>query len=301
MAKRRIVRLDPAGARRRRPVSWTGARGSVRALLAWRVVADGWWTDPETAAACPRALYLTEPVRALGRSTVCSGVSPITSMAANTRFATGRLLAMPCGSASAAPCVAALPAGECIRATAWDIEYSVQLSGNTIFYRVRRDLLPRKNLQVFHPIRCDYRSIPSAWRGRSANYTAFDLSKGKRGGPRVRWQGSPSYAPRCIRAGSAASLAGTIARASPSHVVDGDIGRPSGEPAGSLTIGASPGMTGLRSWISITSTRTHPHAFANGAVTVKSLVFKADPRRRMIRASHTPTMTLSLPDLRSRP
>src|SRR5262249_55146827 len=45
-----------------------------------------------------------------------------------------------------------LPAGECIRATALGAsEYSVQLSGNTVYISNPRDLLPRKNLQVVHP------------------------------------------------------------------------------------------------------------------------------------------------------
>ena len=45
-----------------------------------------------------------------------------------------------------------LPAGECIRATALGAsEYSVQLSGNTIYLSSPGDLLPRKNLQVIQP------------------------------------------------------------------------------------------------------------------------------------------------------
>ena len=45
-----------------------------------------------------------------------------------------------------------LPAGECIRATALGAsEYSVQLSGNTIYLSKPAELLPRKNLQVLQP------------------------------------------------------------------------------------------------------------------------------------------------------
>jgi ethanolamine utilization protein EutA len=45
-----------------------------------------------------------------------------------------------------------LPAGECIRATALGAsEYSVQLSGNTIYLSSPGSLLPRKNLQVLQP------------------------------------------------------------------------------------------------------------------------------------------------------
>src|SRR5207344_2204922 len=45
-----------------------------------------------------------------------------------------------------------LPPGECIRATALGAsEYSVQLSGNTIYISNPGALLPRKNLQVLQP------------------------------------------------------------------------------------------------------------------------------------------------------
>ncbi|MFL6573688.1 MAG: ethanolamine ammonia-lyase reactivating factor EutA, partial [Burkholderiales bacterium] len=45
-----------------------------------------------------------------------------------------------------------LPAGECIRATAFGAsEYSVQLSGNTVYVSQPGELLPRKNLQVLQP------------------------------------------------------------------------------------------------------------------------------------------------------
>ena len=45
-----------------------------------------------------------------------------------------------------------LPAGECIRATALGAsEYSVQLSGNTVYLSSPGELLPRKNLQVIQP------------------------------------------------------------------------------------------------------------------------------------------------------
>jgi ethanolamine utilization protein EutA len=47
---------------------------------------------------------------------------------------------------------ALLPPGECIRATALGAsEYSVQLSGNTIYLSSPGQLLPRKNLQVLQP------------------------------------------------------------------------------------------------------------------------------------------------------
>src|SRR5919106_3827583 len=45
-----------------------------------------------------------------------------------------------------------LPAGECIRGTAFGASgYSVQLSGNTVYVSQPGELLPRKNLQVLQP------------------------------------------------------------------------------------------------------------------------------------------------------
>ena len=59
-----------------------------------------------------------------------------------------------------------LPAGECIRATAFGAsEYSVQLSGNTVYVSQPGELLPRKNLQVLQPPVSLSVSLPvSFWR-----------------------------------------------------------------------------------------------------------------------------------------
>src|SRR5262249_59357530 len=75
-----------------------------------------------------------------------------------------------------------LPPGECIRATALGAsEYSVQLSGNTIYISDPGSLLPRRNLQVLQPAygcgdRIDVDGLAGAIRD---HHTAFDLVEGQ--------------------------------------------------------------------------------------------------------------------------
>src|SRR5262245_63826373 len=74
-----------------------------------------------------------------------------------------------------------LPPGECIRATAVGAsEYSVQLSGNTIYISSPGDLLPRKNLQVLQPPYACGEEIDSGALARAirSHFTAFDLEEG---------------------------------------------------------------------------------------------------------------------------
>src|SRR5438034_8881965 len=75
-----------------------------------------------------------------------------------------------------------LPAGECIRATAFGAsEYSVQLSGNTVYVSQPGELLPRKNLQVLQPpVRLegtiDADQFAAAIR---SHFEAFDVLEGQ--------------------------------------------------------------------------------------------------------------------------
>src|SRR5262249_48264589 len=90
-----------------------------------------------------------------------------------------------------------LPAGECIRATALGAsEYSVQLSGNTIYISDPASLLPRKNLQVLQPaFRCEERiDVERLAATIRDHYTAFDLVEGENEvALALRWDGPPSY------------------------------------------------------------------------------------------------------------
>lgn len=121
-----------------------------------------------------------------------------------------------------------LPAGECIRATVVGAsEYSVQVSGNTI-YLSSPALLPRKNLQVLRPD-CDFDATvnPEALaRAVRDHFTGFDLTEGEHEvALAFHWQGIPSYGRLAAFAqGLQQALAGTIRRRKPIFIVlDGDI------------------------------------------------------------------------------
>ncbi|MDP2707547.1 MAG: ethanolamine ammonia-lyase reactivating factor EutA [Burkholderiales bacterium] len=124
-----------------------------------------WMADALITAICQRPmphaiehLYLTEPLADLGSIDgvmFSGGVGEYVYRMESRDFgAMGRLF----GSAPRRRIDAGafpwpmLPPGECIRATAIGAsEYSVQLSGNTIYISSLGGLLPRKNLQVLQP------------------------------------------------------------------------------------------------------------------------------------------------------
>src|SRR5207244_3955934 len=91
-----------------------------------------------------------------------------------------------------------LPAGECIRATAIGAsEYSVQLSGNTIYISNPAELLPRKNLQVLQPEIALAGEVDAAavTRAIRRHFEAFDLVEGEADvALAFQWRGAPSYA-----------------------------------------------------------------------------------------------------------
>ena len=121
-----------------------------------------------------------------------------------------------------------LPAGECIRATVIGASsYSLQVSGNTI-HLSDPSLLPRKNLQVLHPL-CDLSGdigSENIARAIHDHFTMFDIIEGEaEAALAFRWQGLPSYErvssfARGIRQG----LVGTIKQGRAIFIVlDGDI------------------------------------------------------------------------------
>jgi ethanolamine utilization protein EutA len=90
-----------------------------------------------------------------------------------------------------------LPARECIRATVMGAsQYSVQVSGNTIYASDPGKLLPLRNLQVLRP-HCDLSGpLDSAGIARSIHdhYTHFDLEEGESNVALVfEWQGDASF------------------------------------------------------------------------------------------------------------
>ncbi|WP_018992942.1 ethanolamine ammonia-lyase reactivating factor EutA [Aromatoleum toluclasticum] len=122
-----------------------------------------------------------------------------------------------------------LPPGECIRATALGAsEYTVQLSGNTLYISDPRELLPRRNLQVLQPA-CDFGDAidpERVAREIRAHFAAFDLEEGEREvALALRWRGAPSYARvSALAAGIVRGLANTVARRLPIYLIlDGDV------------------------------------------------------------------------------
>jgi ethanolamine utilization protein EutA len=122
-----------------------------------------------------------------------------------------------------------LPAGECIRATAFGAsEYSVQLSGNTVYVSEPGALLPRKNLPALQPpVRLegpiDAATVAAAIR---AHFEAFDIAEGETEvALAFKWRGEPSFE-RLSTLARAITLAlrATIEQEKPIYLVlEGDV------------------------------------------------------------------------------
>jgi ethanolamine utilization protein EutA len=117
-----------------------------------------------------------------------------------------------------------LPARECIRATAIGAsEYSVQLTGNTLYISSHTALLPRRNLQVIKPP-CELAdTIDSEGVARTirAHLGLFDLAAGEREfALALQWRGEPSYQRVAAFArGIVAALSEQIARKQPLYLI----------------------------------------------------------------------------------
>ncbi|HEV3007534.1 MAG TPA: ethanolamine ammonia-lyase reactivating factor EutA, partial [Burkholderiales bacterium] len=180
-----------------------------------------------------------------------------------------------------------LPAGECIRATAFGAsEYSVQLSGNTVYVSEPGALLPRRNLQVLQPpVRLEG-AIDAAQLAQAigAHFNAFDVVEGEAEvALAFKWRGEPSFE-RLSGFARAITLAlpKTIERQKPVYLIlEGDVAQ---------TLGAILKEDwGLRSevlvidgvalrdfdYIDLGRIRVPSNTVP---VTIKSLVFSQDPR-----------------------
>jgi ethanolamine utilization protein EutA len=122
-----------------------------------------------------------------------------------------------------------LPARECIRATALGAsEYSVQLSGNTLYISNPAALLPRRNLQVLRPP-CELPQAiaPEAVAAAIRRHLAlFDLDDAAQDlALAFRWSGEPSYERIAAFArGIVAGLSRRVAARLPLYLVlDGDL------------------------------------------------------------------------------
>jgi ethanolamine utilization protein EutA len=180
-----------------------------------------------------------------------------------------------------------LPAGECIRATAFGAsEYSVQLSGNTVYVSEPGELLPRRNLQVLQPPVALEAAIDAAQLARTiaAHFEAFDLVEGEAEvALAFKWRGEPAFDRLAAFAeGLTRALANTIRNEKPLYLIlEGDVAQ---------TLGAILKEDwGLRSeilvidgvalrdfdYIDLGRIRVPSNTVP---VTIKSLVFSQDPR-----------------------
>lgn len=188
-----------------------------------------------------------------------------------------------------------LPAGECIRATAFGAsEYSVQLSGNTLYVSDPGALLPRKNLQVLQPpVQLDGALDAAQLAGAiKAHFNAFDVLEGESEvALAFKWRGEPSYERLSAFARAITlSLPATLALSKPIYLIlDGDVAQTLGAilkedwrlPSEVLVIDG----VALRDfdYIDLGRIRVPSNTVP---VSIKSLVFGQDPRAPRRRAGH---------------
>jgi ethanolamine utilization protein EutA len=237
----RIVRLDPAGKMLAAEAGFNWNPGDHAAPEEMVHLAD-WMADTlivairqRLPAALAEKLYLTEPICELGRIDgimISGGVGEFVYGRETRDFGDmGRLLGRALRQRIDAGAIAwpLLPPGECIRATALGAsEYSVQLSGSTIYVSDPRALLPRRNLQVLRPrFDCSGEIDPDRLAAAiRAEFGSFDLEEGESDAALAfRWAGAPSYARlSAFASGLAKGLAKSIAAHRPLYIVlDGDV------------------------------------------------------------------------------
>lgn len=238
----RIVRLDPGGQAVARALGWSWQIGQRVSREALRQLAD-WMAEAILTAALSRPVppelrpfFLTPVVEGV------EGVDAVIFSGGVGEYVYGHErrwfndLGLDLGQAlarrvqaGALPCPV-WPSDECIRATVVGAsEYSVQVSGNTIYISDSR-LLPMRNLQVLRP---DYELTgpiePDALASAIAeHFRRFDLVEGEADvALAFRWGGDPEYGRmEAFLEGLIRGLPNTIRRRRPIVVVvDSDIAR----------------------------------------------------------------------------
>jgi ethanolamine utilization protein EutA len=180
-----------------------------------------------------------------------------------------------------------LPAGECIRATAFGAsEYSVQLSGNTVYVSQPGELLPRKNLQVLQPPVSLHGEIDAEKLGRAIrnHLEGFDVLEGEAEfALAFKWSGAPSYERISgFARGVTLALERTLEQRRPVYLIlDGDVAQTVGgilkEDWGIASEVLVIDGIALRDFDYIDLGRIRMPSYTV-PVTIKSLVFSQDPR-----------------------
>jgi ethanolamine utilization protein EutA (predicted chaperonin) len=295
----RLTRLDPAGQRLARlaGVDWTlGTKVTDEQIEQ----VTNWMADALVAALTERApssdiqsLWLTEPLGVIGGidgAMVSGGVGEYVYERETRDFGD---LGVRLGRAIRQRFEAGhfpfplRPPGECIRATALGAsEYSVQLSGNTIYLSNPGVLLPRRNLQVLQPaVRLgdvvDAAAVADAIRDHCER---FDVVEGDAEvALAFRWRGAPAYVRLAgLAGGIVQALPRTIAAGRPIFLIfDGDIAQTMGallkEELGVASDVLALDGVALWDFDYIDLGRVRMPSFTV-PVTIKSLVFSQDPR-----------------------
>jgi ethanolamine utilization protein EutA len=287
----RITRLDPQGAKLAQLAGFHWTLGTQVSRADLERFSD-WLADTLSAAIQrPNDLYLTEPLPAhahIDGVMFSGGVAEYVYEREQRDFGDlGRGLGTAIRQKMARLPWRLLPPGECIRATAFGAsEYSVQLSGNTVYVSQPGELLPRKNLQVLQPTvhlekTIDAQALAAAIR---EHFTAFDIAEGEAEvALAFRWQGAPEYA----RLGAFAraimlALPRTVEQRKPIYLIlDGDVAQTIGGILKEDFKLASEVLVldgiALRDFDYIDLGRIRMPS-GTVPVTIKSLVFSQDPR-----------------------
>jgi ethanolamine utilization protein EutA (predicted chaperonin) len=240
-SSQRIVRLDPAGRRLAKRAGFSWGLGEVAEPEALDALAESMASavlgavresDPPPDVA---ELYLTERLSGLGALDgvmFSGGVAEYIYGRESRDFGDlGRRLG---GVLRRRLEAGELPwpllaAQECIRATAVGAsEYSVQVTGNTIYVSNRGALLPRRNLQVVKPP-CELPASIAAEHVAAAikrHLTLFDLQAQEQDfALAFQWMGDPSYERvSAFARGIVAALSRRIELGRPLYIIlDGDV------------------------------------------------------------------------------
>jgi len=307
---RRLIRLDPAGQRLAALAGHEWNLGDEVSDAEFQHVAN-WMADTllaairgDVAEARLQELWLTEPLGrlgGLGGMMFSGGVSEYVYRREARDFGDlGRAFGAALRArldAGQAP-FPELPAGECIRATALGAsQYSVQLSGNTIYISNPRTLLPRRNLQVVRPAVLLGDAIDSVrlTAAIGEHLKRFDVVEGEgEFALAFQWRGEPTHGRlAAFGRGLVDALPRTLQAGRPLVVIlDGDVAQTLGTLLKEELGVASDVLVldGIALWDFdyIDLGRVRMPSFTV-PVTIKSLVFSHDPRQPEVGTGHGST------------